>query len=243
MRLSILAPALGLAALFAGPALAQTSPDDTRAIPAIVVTGEGVATVTPDIAIVTSGVVTRAETAGEALSANSAAMDKVLATLKAAKVADRDMGTSGLSVQPQYDYGDGSSGSKAPKLVGYEVRNTVTIRARDLDGLGALLDKLVAAGSNQIEGLVFDVADRSKSLNEARRSAVADAREKAELFAEAAKAKLGAVIGIEDQEISDAPVRQFTARAKAMDAAAAVPIARGEQELRARVSIRWALER
>lgn len=238
-RLAVLLCSATLAAaLTSGGGRAQ-EPADHRDPPSINVVGEGTATAVPDIAIVTSGVVTRADTAGAALKANSAAMTKVLAVVKAAKVEDRDVGTSGLTVQPQYDYAD----NRAPKLSGYEVRNAVTIRARDLDGLGGLLDNLVGAGSNQIEGLVFDVADREAKLDEARKAAIADARRKAELFAAEAGVKLGSVIAIDERTTSPEPVRPYALRAKAMDSAAAVPIARGEQELRAEVSVRWSIAR
>ena len=240
MRTALVVIAALAGAALTAPACAQAL--DPRAVPVITVTGEGVASVKPDVAVVTSGVVTRAAKADVALKANSAAMTSVLAALKAAKVEDRDVATAGLTVQPQYDYGSGSAPA-APKLAGYEVRNTVTIRVRALDGLGALLDQLVAAGSNQIEGLAFDVADDATPSDAARRDAVLDARRKATLFAEAAGATLGPVLGIDEQDESSPPVRPFAARAKALDAAPAVPIAQGEQDLRARVTVRWALER
>lgn len=234
MRIAAVVSAATFAAVLGGAAARAQTPADPRDPPSIAVTGEGIVAAMPDIAIVTSGVVTRAETAGAALKANSAAMTKVLATLKSAKVEDRDVGTSGLSVQPQYDYAD----NRAPKLSGYEVRNSVTIRARDLDGLGALLDQLVGSGSNQIEGLVFDVAERDAQLDEARKAAVADAKRKAELFAVASGVKLGAVISVDERASNPEPIRPYAMRAKTADAAA-VPIARGEQELRAEVSVRW----
>lgn len=110
-----LAVALSLA-LAPAAALAETPPP-----PAITVSGEGTAAAAPDIAIVTSGVVTSAQSAGAALKANAAAMTKVLAAVKAAGIEDRDVGTTGLGVQPQYDYSTDGSRPRAPKLVGYEV--------------------------------------------------------------------------------------------------------------------------
>lgn len=237
MRVVAVFAAALAAGLLAGASHAQT-PSRLDEPPSIAVTGEGVVATPPDLAIVTTGVVTRAATAGAALKANSAAMAKVLAAIKAARVEDRDVGTSGLTVQPQYDYGE----NRAPKLSGYEVRNAVTIRARDLDGLGELLDAVVGAGSNQIEGLVFDLADREPRLDEARRAAVADARRKAELYAREAGVRLGKVLSIDERIQGEPPARPFALRAKAMDAAPAVPIARGEQELRAEVAVRWVLE-
>lgn len=231
--------AFASALILAGPVAAQAEPTPP---PAIAVTGEGSAAGAPDTAIVTSGVVTRAPTAGAALKANAAAMTKVLAAVRDARIPDRDVGTSGLAVQPQFDYPNDGSGTRAPKLAGYEVRNMVTIRSRDVDGLGELIDRLVQSGSNQIEGLTFDFADRDKKLDEARRDAVADARRKAALYAESAGVTLGPVLSIDEAATDDGPIRPFAARAKAMDAAAATPVARGEQELRAKVNMRWGLQ-
>ncbi|WP_020184371.1 SIMPL domain-containing protein [Methylopila sp. 73B] len=213
---------------------------ETREPPAVSVTGEGVVAATPDRAAVTSGVVTRAQTAGAALAANATAMTKVFAALKAARIEDRDVATSALGLQPQYDYADGRS----PKLVAYEARNAVTVRVRELDRLGALLDQLVQAGSNQLESLVFEVSDADKRLDEARKAAIADARRKAELYAEAAGAKLGEVLSIAESGGAEPPVRPQAMRAKAMDAAPApTPVAAGEQELRVEVQARWSIVR
>jgi uncharacterized protein len=233
-----LAALIGLAVLAEGHARAADAPAPP---PFVVVAGEAAVTAVPDVATVSSGVVTREPTAGAALKANAAAMAKVMETVKAAGVADRDVATSGFAVQPQYDYGDGSS-PRAPKLVGYEVRNMVTVRSRAVDRLGELIDALVGAGSNEIEGLSFEVSDREKRSDEARRAAMDDARRRAALLAESAGARLGAVLSIEEAADQEPPVRPFAARAKALDAAPATPIARGEQEIRARVTVKWRLD-
>ncbi|MFJ5489054.1 SIMPL domain-containing protein, partial [Hansschlegelia beijingensis] len=173
--------ALALAIALAALPLAAHAEGERRE-PSVSVVGEGSVSAVPDLAMVTSGVVSRAPTAAAALKANAAAMTKVMAALKDAGVEERDIATSGLSVQPQYDYGDGSA-PRTPKLVGYEVRNAVTVRSRALDKIGDLIDSLVTAGSNQIENLAFEVSDRSEKLDGARREAMADARRKAEIYA------------------------------------------------------------
>ncbi len=236
MSLKSVACLAAAAALWAAPASAEPpSP------PSISVSGEGMVSAAPDLALVTSGVVTRAQTAGAALKANAGAMTKVLAAIRQAGIEDRDVGTSGLSVQPVYDQPDSSD--RAPKLTGYEVRNLVSIRSRAVDRFGDLVDAMVQAGSNQIESLSFDVSDRDAKLDEARKRAVADARRKAELYAAASGTRLGAVLSLEEQSDGyEGPVRPFAARAKMMDAAPATPIARGEQELRTRVVVRWSLQ-
>lgn len=210
--------------------------------PSISVTGEGIATAEPDIAIITSGVVTSGQTAGAALKANAAAMTKLLSAVKAAGVADRDVGTSGLSVQPQYDYGAGGTG-KPPRLTGYEARNSVTLRARDVGKLGELIDQLVAAGSNQVEDLAFDVSEREAKLDEARRAAAKDARRKGELFAQGAGVKLGRLLALQEGAAEAPRPEPLAGRMKAMAAdAPSTPIARGEQELRAKVTARFEIE-
>lgn len=233
--------AFALAACLAS--VVPAAAEEARVPPSVTVIGEGGVSAAPDLAIVSSGVVTQAPTAAAALKANAAAMTKVLAAVKQAGIEERDVATSGIGVQPQYDYGADSSNPRSPRLVGYEVRNVVTIRSRAVDHAGDLVDSLVQAGSNQIEGFSFDVSDRNRKLDQARREAMADARRKAELYAAAAGAKLGAPLSIEEETSgNEEPMRPFAMRAKAMDAAPATPIAKGEQELRARVVVRWTLE-
>lgn len=236
MRLSHLVLAAAAVSVLA-TGVARAEPGRERPFH-ITLTGEGVTTAVPDIAIVTTGVVTRAPNAGDALRANAEAMTKVFAAIKDAKIADRDFGTSGLTVQPQYDYGDG----RPPVLTGYEVRNAVTIRARDIDKLGGLLDSIVASGSNQIEGLAFEVSDREAKMDEARRAAVADARRKAELYATSAGVTLGKVEFIQENDAPQGIVRPYAMRMAAKDAAAPTPIARGEQDIRAQVTVRWSIQ-
>lgn len=224
-------------AVAASPALADAPPP-----PAITVSGEGLSAAAPDIAILTSAVVSAAPTASAALKANAAAMTKVLAAAKQAGVADRDVGTTGLTVQPQYDYGSGGSNARAPKLVGYEARNALAIRSRAVEKLGELIDALVQAGSNQIENLAFDIAEKDARLDDARRAAMKDARRKAELYAQSAGVKLGPLLALDEDASGAEPSQPFAGRMKAMDAAPATPIARGEQELRVRVTAKWGIE-
>ena len=224
------------AAFLVSPAFAQSAPEPRS----VTTSGEGSVSAAPDLAIISSGVTSTATTAAEALKANAAAMAKVFDAAKKAGIEDRDLATLGLSVQPQYDYGDGQK-PRAPKLTGYQARNMVTIRVRAIDKAGAVVDSLVGAGSNEIEGFSFDVSDRGAKLDAARRDAVADARRKAELLATAAGAKLGQVLQVTEESDQSEPVRPFAMRAKAMDAAP-TPIAKGEQELTANVTVRWLLE-
>ena len=128
--------------------------------------------------------------------------------------------------------------TKPPRIVGYQVSNQVSARVRDIDRLGATLDALVGAGANSIDGLSFDLADPKQVLGEARDAAVADALAKAKRYAAAAGVRLGAIISIEEGSAYPPPRPMMRAEAMAAD----VPIAPGQTELSATVTITFALE-
>ncbi len=209
------------------PALA-----DDNLPPMITVTGTGTVEAVPDIATLSIGVTTQGETAAEALSANSAALDAVMARLTAAGIAAPDMQTSNLSLNPNWT-GYESSSVTGPTIAGYVASNILTIRLRQLDGLGAVLDAAVADGANTLNGLTFGLADPKPALDEARKEAVADARARAELLATAAGVKLGRVISISEGVAPSDPAPMFRAEASA----APVPVAGGEVGLSASVTI------
>jgi len=223
------------AALMAAFALA-TAPvlSETVAPRTITVTGEGRAEAVPDMAHVTIGITAEAPTAQEALRHSSEAVTQTLALLDAAGIAPRDRQTSGLSLSPVWDYG---RGDRPPRITGYRASNAVAVRLRDLAMLGAVLDGAVAEGANRLEGLSFVLSDPEPVMDEARRRAVADARRKAGLYAQAADVVLGPVQLL--AEIGDQPQgRPLGLRAEsAMLADASVPVAEGELEFVARVQI------
>src|SRR3954454_6280260 len=141
--------------LSAAPAFAQGAP------PAISVTGEGRVSVPPDLAEIDGGVTSEAKSAREASEANSAAMAKVLAALKAAGLAEKDFQTSRLSLQAQY----ANQNRPGPNIVvGYRASNRVTIRLRDVGKVAGIIDTLVSAGANEIGGINFTVSQASKLL-------------------------------------------------------------------------------
>ncbi len=200
----------------------------------ISLTGHGESRMVPDMAVVNAGVSSEAATAAEALKANTEAMNKVMAALKGSGIADRDIQTSNFSVQPRYDYNNNSQ----PRLTGYIVSNTVTVSVRKIDSLGTLLDQLVQSGSNQINGVSFDVTDPQAALDEARKLAMADATRKAKLYAEAAGVSLGPIMSVAEGQRYEPPMPM---RGKAMmaEAAAPVPVAAGEQVLAIDVNVVW----
>ncbi len=199
----------------------------------ISLTGHGESRMVPDMAVVNAGVSSEAATAAEALKANTEAMNKVMAALKGSGIADRDIQTSNFSVQPRYDYNNNNS---QPRLTGYIVSNTVTVSVRKIDSLGTLLDQLVQSGSNQINGVSFDVTDPQAALDEARKLAMADATRKAKLYAEAAGVSLGPIMSVAEGQRYELPMRS---RAMMAEAAAPVPVAAGEQVLAIDVNVVW----
>lgn len=230
-----------LAVALAITATALVAPAQAEQKPAtLTLQGRGEISVTPDMAVVTTRVVTMAQTAPEALQDNTAAMTKVIADLKAAGVDDKDLQTSGFSISPRYDDPDDRKG-RPPKIVGYDVSNGVTAKIRDLNELGIILEAVVASGANSIGGISFTVSDTTAKLDQARQAAVADARRKAELLTAAAGVKLGRVLSIAEGSIA-APRPYAVRMEKAMALAAApVPVEAGEETLSATVSIVWEL--
>jgi len=197
----------------------------------VTVTGEATVAVAPDAAVIRIGVNSQDKTAREASEANAKQMTAVLAAIKDTGIADRDIQTSRLSLQPQYDPNKGGTA----RLTGFQATNQVTVKIRDIDKLPALLDRAIAAGANEMSGIEFVITEQSKLLDRARDDAIADARRKAELYAQAAGSKLGPVVSI-TEEGSAAPPRPMQAMR-----AGAVPIAPGEQTLRAMVTVSYEL--
>ncbi|HWX84946.1 MAG TPA: SIMPL domain-containing protein [Xanthobacteraceae bacterium] len=229
-RLGSIVAAAVAATLLAAPARAQSQADFPSAIS---VTGEAIVSVPPDLAQVDAGVTSDAKTAREASDANSAAMSKVLLALKSAGIEQKDYQTSRLSLQPQYP-----PNRQGPSpVVGYRASNRVTIRVRDVTKVANVIDTLVGAGANDIGGINFMVSQASQLLDDARTRAVADARRKAEIYAKAAGATLGAPLSISEE--GAAPRQVFRAK---MVAEMAAPVAQGEETLSVTVNVSWAIK-
>lgn len=220
-----------------GTAAAQDVQAGIQQLPReIIVTGEGVADVVPDTAVVTAGVESQAETAAAALDANAGAMQEVLTTLEEAGIERRDIQTSHLALTPVYRPGE--NGAWSAEVIGYIARNMVTVRVRDASRVGSVLDSMSGAGINRIDSIAFSVAEMRPHLDAARRDAVADARAKAELLAEAAGVGLGEVVNIRETQPVDQPFPMM-ARAEASGMAGAV--AEGSVEISAMVEIVYSI--
>ena len=226
---------MGAAMLAASLATTAVRADDEDSQRVISITASGTLTAEPDIALISTGVVSEARTAREALDANSAAMRRLIGGLKAAGIEPRDIQTTSLNVEPVYEQ---RRDNRSPAITGYRVHNQVRITARDIDKLGEVLDQAVTLGANQIGGIQFEVSKAETLKDEARRTAIANARRRAELFAAAAGVKLDRVLRIEERVQHHGPPVPY---ARTM-AAEAVPIEKGTQTLEAVVSVTWELD-
>jgi uncharacterized protein len=243
----LLAAILALMAA-ASVALAQAQPLDRPPLERLVtVTGEGVVRGRPDMAVITAGVVSEAAGAREALNANSAAVARMLAALRGAGLESRDIQTANFSVEPVYSQPPpGFDGSRPfqPEIIGYRVRNDLTLRIRDLNRTGILLDQVVELGANSISGPTFTVADPTPLEDQARRAAMRDALRKGDLYAQAASVRLGPVARIDESVGAVPPPVPMGAMAREMAAdAAAVPVEGGELTFVARVTVAWEIAR
>jgi uncharacterized protein YggE len=206
-------------------------------VPSLTVTGTGKVSAKPDMAQVHIGVLTEAPSAAKALKENNEAMAKLFASLDARGIARKDVQTSQLSVAPQHKRGP--HGEPLPPIVGYQVSNQVQVKVRKLDSLGEVLDEVVQQGANQVHGVSFTVAEPEPLLDAARRKAMADARRKAELYAREAGVSLGRVLLIQEQT-PHLPRPMFAGLARGE--AASVPIAEGEQDFGASITVSYAFE-
>jgi uncharacterized protein len=227
-RLSLVAALV----LLSAPAIA-----DTPEIPAAIsVTGEATASVPPDLAHIDAGVASDAKTAREASATNNAAMTKVFAALKGAGIDEKDIQTSRLSLQPQYEANRGGPSA----IAGFRASNRVSIKLRDVGKVAGVIDALVSAGANDIGDISFAVSQASKLLDDAREKAIADARRKAEVYARAAGVTLGAPLSIAE---GGTAVPVFSGRMVASGLATkSPPIAQGEETLSVTVSVTWAIK-
>ncbi|WP_137130264.1 SIMPL domain-containing protein [Rhizobium sp. FY34] len=227
------------------PAPAASSPMNTSMAeaPTISVTGEGRAAMAPDMAVISLSVVRMGDTAQAALTDNNAAMTVVMEALRGQGIAERDIQTSDFSIFPRYSQPDPirpQDGSEMPKITGYQVSNSLTVRVRDLKKLGALLDQSIKLGINQGGQISFTNADPKGAMDEARRNAVTDAMAKAATLAQAAGGSLGPVISIVESSLRPEPMPLMRSMAMAKEADS-VPVASGENTYMVLVEMKFSL--
>ena len=233
--------------LFLLMAAPMTLADDKPETKTISVSGRGKIAAAPDVADINIGVVTQGETAREALSANTEKMAELHKTLKEHGIAAKDVQTTNINVSPRYSQPQPQPPGQpprefTPRIVGYDVTNTVNVTAREIAKLGEVLDAVVTAGANQMYGISFRFDAPEALLRDARKKAMADARDKAELLAGEAGVVVGPPISIVDQDASQPPPPRPMMARMMMAKSDAVPIAAGEQELSVTVHVIYELQ-
>ena len=225
--------------LFALILSTASTADESMPVSRILVTGEGHAELAPDMAILALTVTREAETAGDALDANSNAMAEVLAAMKAAGIRENDLQTSGFSIQPRYFHPPvkPSGQREAPQIVGYTVRNSLTVRVRDISSVGTILDKSVSLGVNEGGNIRFTNEDPSGAITQARTQAVRNALAKARTLADAAGIKTGRILEISEHSANPRPMHMADAEVSLVRAGSAVPVATGENIYKVMVNI------
>lgn len=233
-------PLLVAAGLTLLPAAAYAA--DTTTPATLTLSGDGVVSAAPDMAIVSLGVVKEAETADAALSANNTAMKKALAALKDAGVADKDIATSSFTIDPVMSYppqkSDGTQ--EAPKITGYRVSNAVTVKLHGIAEAGGLLDKVIRVGANDVRGVSFTVDDQDSLMDEARIAAIKKLESRADLYAKTGGFTLKRILAISEGGEATPPMPMMMT--KAAPQSDAVPFSAGEQDIRATVNITWEIE-
>lgn len=219
------------------PALAQEK--TAESFRQIIVTGTGEVSGKPDLALASLTILRIAPTAATALDETSRAMTDLVTAMKALGIEPRDLQTNGFQVTPQYHYDNTNDGTqKPPKLVGYEIRNTLSVRIRDLPSVGKILDQAVALGVNEGSGLQFTIDDPSQMRMDAQIKAVENARASATALAQAAGVALGPVVSLDvsAEPMPPMPMELGMARiAVAPKADSRLPVEIGENTINAKV--------
>jgi uncharacterized protein YggE len=203
------------------------------------ITATGEVTRVPDVAVISAGVVTRQQTASAAIQENSARMERVLAALKRAGIAERDVQTSSLNLNPEYRYDQ----NQPPQLVGYTASNQVSVRFRDIRSSGKILDALVGEGANQISGPNLTIDKPEAALDEARQQAIANGRARAELYARSLGMRVARVVSVSEGGGNFAPPPPMPVMMEArMAGAADTKVVPGEQKLQVSISMVFDLQ-
>lgn len=223
-------PSMAAAKVAAVPAISGTRLD---------VSATGEVTRVPDLAIISAGVQTLQPTATAAIEENAARMERVRSALKRAGIDDKDIQTSSINLNPEYQYDQ----DRPPRLTGYRASNSVNVKFRDLKRTGAILDALVAQGANQISGPNLTIDKPGSALDEARTRAIANGRARADLYARALGMRVVRLLSVsEGGGFSVPPPMPMVAYARAEGADASSKIDPGTQQLQVSVSMSFELQ-
>ena len=204
------------------------------------VSASGEVTRVPDLAIISAGVQTLQPTASGAIEQNAARMERVRAALRRAGIADKDIQTSSINLNPEYRYVE----NQPPVLTGYRATNSVNVNFRDLKRTGAILDALVAEGANQINGPSLTIDKPEEAYDEARIKAIAAGQARAQLYARALGKRVVRILSVSESG-GYAPPPMPYARDMAMSVgqqAAKTEIDPGTQQLSVSVSMSFELQ-
>lgn len=202
----------------------------------LAVEAEGSVQRAPDIARISTGVSTQAADTQSAMRQNAEEMRKVLDALKNAGIAGRDIQTDGISLSPQYRYRE----NQPPRLSGFQANNRVSVKVRELEKLGSIMDILVRAGANELHGPAFELDNPEAARDEARRLALAEARRRADTYARELGLTVRRIVSIDEgNQLATLPVPlAMAARAKGeMMADSSTPVAAGESDIRVRLAV------
>ena len=237
IRMLTLASALALTPLGATAVLAQDNVAPAISGTRLDVVATGEVRRVPDIAHISTGVVTQAQTASAAIQQNAEQMQRVRAALRRAGIADRDIQTSALNLNPEYRYQD----NQPPVLTGYRASNQVTVRFRDIENTGKILDALVSQGANQINGPNWSIDNEDQAMDEARADALTKARARADLYARALGKRVTRIVAVsETGAVRPMPLPYAMAEARGADAS--TKIDPGEQTVGATLSVTFELQ-
>lgn len=225
----------------AAPAAAQEAGHEGHAMhmmegTMLSVSAEGRVEAAPDMATISLGVMTEGRTAAEAMTANAQRMSALTQALRRAGVAERDIQTTNVSVNPQYAYVE----NQAPRVTGYLANNQVTARVRNLPNVGRVIDSAVAAGGNTVNGISFGFADPDAQLDAARREAAQNARRRADLYAQAFGLRVHRVIAINEGG-GYSPPMPMPMMARMEADGAATPVSPGEVTTSINVNVTYEL--
>jgi uncharacterized protein YggE len=202
------------------------------------ISATGEATRVPDIAIISAGVVTRAATAKAALQQNAAQMERVRAALRRAGIAERDIQTANINLNPEYRYVE----NQPPRLTGYSASNQLNVRFRDIAATGDILDALVAQGANQINGPSLTIDKPQEALDEARAKAIAVGRARAELYARSLGMRVVRLLSVSESSGTYHGPRPMAVMAEARGGDASTKIDPGEQKLEVTLGMAFELQ-
>jgi uncharacterized protein len=236
MKREHVAVALTLLSLSA-PLRAQEAARETRREPVVVTTGSAILKRAPDRAFVNIGAEARAVAPKDAQAQNAKTMTAVRERLKALGIADAAIETRALDLQPEFDYVNNRQ-----KLRGYVARNIVEVRVDDVTRVGEIIDASVEAGANSIHEIRFDLKDRATVERDALKAAVADALARASALASGAGKTIDRIVTIEEQRAEMIPMQRTATFARAELAQAQTPVAPGEVEIRATVTVTAAIK-